>query len=33
MRDFFYAPNMNGVDWAALRDKYAALAAVREPSQ
>lgn len=25
MRDFFYAPNMNGVDWAAMRDKYAAL--------
>ncbi len=25
MRDFFYAPNMNGVDWAAERAKYAAL--------
>ena len=25
MRDFFYAPNMNGVDWQAMRDKYAAL--------
>lgn len=25
MRDFFYAPNMNGVNWTALRDKYAAL--------
>ncbi len=25
MRDFFYAPNMHGVDWKALRDKYAAL--------
>lgn len=25
MRDFFYAPNMNGVDWPAMRDKYAAL--------
>ncbi len=25
MRDFFYAPNMNGVDWKATRDKYAAL--------
>jgi tricorn protease len=25
MRDFFYAPNMNGVDWKAMRDKYAAL--------
>ncbi len=25
MRDFFYAPNMNGVDWKAVRDKYAAL--------
>ncbi len=24
-RDFFYAPNMNGVDWKAMRDKYAAL--------
>jgi len=23
-RDFFYAPNMNGVDWKAQRDKYAA---------
>ena len=26
MRDFFYAPNMNGVDWKAMHDKYAALA-------
>ncbi len=25
MRDFFYAPNMNGVDWKAVHDKYAAL--------
>jgi tricorn protease len=25
MRDFFYAPNMHGVDWKAMRDKYAAL--------
>lgn len=25
MRDFFYAPNMHGVDWAALRDRYARL--------
>jgi tricorn protease len=25
MRDFFYAPNMNGVDWKAMHDKYAAL--------
>ena len=25
MRDFFYAPNMNGFDWKALRDKYAPL--------
>ena len=25
MRDFFYAPNMNGADWKAMRDKYAAL--------
>ncbi len=25
MRDFFYAPNMHGVDWPAMRDKYAAL--------
>jgi tricorn protease len=25
MRDFFYAPNMNGVDWKAMQDKYAAL--------
>ncbi|MDR4988186.1 MAG: PDZ domain-containing protein [Bacteroidales bacterium] len=22
MRDFFYAPNMHGVDWEAMRDKY-----------
>jgi tricorn protease len=22
-RDFFYAPNMNGVDWKEMRDKYA----------
>ena len=25
MRDFFYAPNMNGVNWTGMRDKYAAL--------
>jgi tricorn protease len=25
MRDFFYAPNMHGIDWAATRDKYAPL--------
>ncbi len=25
MRDFFYAPNMHGTDWPALRDKYGAL--------
>ena len=25
MRDFFYAPNMHGVDWKAQRDKYGAL--------
>ncbi len=25
MRDFFYAPNMHGVDWPATRDKYAPL--------
>ncbi|HTQ30360.1 MAG TPA: PDZ domain-containing protein, partial [Opitutaceae bacterium] len=25
MRDYFYAPNMNGVDWSAMRAKYAAL--------
>jgi tricorn protease len=25
MRDFFYAPNMHGNDWAAVRDKYAVL--------
>ncbi len=25
MRDFFYAPNMNGVDWKVMRDKYASL--------
>jgi tricorn protease len=23
-RDFFYAPNMHGVNWAAMKDKYAA---------
>jgi len=27
MRDFFYAPNMHGVDWPAMRKKYGALAA------
>ena len=25
MRDFFYAPNMNGLDWKAMHDKYAVL--------
>ena len=25
MRDFFYAANMHGVDWPAVRDKYASL--------
>lgn len=25
MRDYFYAPNMHGVDWPAMRTKYAAL--------
>jgi tricorn protease len=25
MRDFFYDPGMHGVDWKAMRDKYAAL--------
>lgn len=25
MRDFFYAPNMHGVDWKAIKEKYAAL--------
>jgi tricorn protease len=25
MRDFFYAPNMNGIDWKAMRDKYAGI--------
>ena len=25
MRDFFFSPKMNGVDWPAMRDKYAAL--------
>jgi tricorn protease len=25
MRDFFYSPIMNGVNWPAIRDKYAAL--------
>ena len=27
MRDFFYAPNMHGVDWAAFRQKYEPLVA------
>ena len=25
MRDFFYSPIMNGVDWKAMHDKYAVL--------
>jgi tricorn protease len=25
MRDFFYAPNMHGVDWKAIHDKYSLL--------
>jgi tricorn protease len=25
MRDFFYAPNMHGVDWEVMREKYAVL--------
>ena len=25
MRDFFYVPNMHGVDWEKIRDKYAVL--------
>ena len=25
MRDFFFSPTMNGVDWKAMRDKYGAL--------
>ncbi len=25
MRDFFYAPNMHGIDWQAMREKYAVL--------
>lgn len=25
MRDFFYSPMMNGVDWKAMKEKYAAL--------
>lgn len=25
MRDFFYVPNLHGVDWPAVRDRYAAL--------
>ena len=25
MRDFFYAPNMHGLDWQAIHDKYAVL--------
>lgn len=25
MRDFFYAPNMHGVDWKAMKEKYGAM--------
>jgi tricorn protease len=25
MRDFFYAPNLHGVDWSAIKDKYSPL--------
>ncbi len=25
LRDWFYDPNMHGVDWRAMRDKYGAL--------
>src|SRR2546427_7651366 len=25
MRDFYFSPTMNGIDWKAMRDKYAAL--------
>src|ERR1700731_1939021 len=25
MRDFFFSPTMNGIDWKAMRDKYAAI--------
>src|SRR5205085_2604247 len=25
MRDFFFSPTMNGIDWKAMRDKYATL--------
>src|SRR5438045_5296314 len=25
MRDFFYAPNMNSINWKAMRDKYAGI--------
>ena len=32
MRDFFYAPNMNAVDWKAMRDKYAALVPFVSPT-
>ncbi len=24
-RDFYYDPNMNGLDWPAMREKYAPL--------
>ena len=33
MRDFFFSPTMNGIDWKAMRDKYAALASVCESSE
>ena len=25
MRDFFYVPNLHGVDWKAIKERYAAL--------
>ena len=32
-RDYFYAPNMHGVDWKAARDKYAAAAPARRDAR
>ena len=31
LRDWFYDPNMHGLDWAAMRDRYGALRALRRP--
>jgi tricorn protease len=33
MRDFFFSPTMDGIDWKAMRDKVRGAVAVRESSQ